>query len=276
MILRRTNESERYELHLKAGFESPFAHPISKCDLLLEVEFEDHVNKLGSGNGTKREKIQNKLQDLIFALQLMSKQFVGIPLISFVPEMGRLSTLALYDYDIKDFYPAKQSILKTENGSFKINEILKYRLTNVELNELENVLNTVKHRSSNGNIRLACDRYESSCRSKSREYKFIDLAISVEALFSREDDIFGTLTHKYSLRLSRFIEDNSIKREKIYQNMKELYMQRSDIMHVRESKHLDLDTLKDYVRRSLRIYLNKLNNDPILVHRNIIDQIDYN
>jgi hypothetical protein len=51
-------------------------------------------------------------------------------------------------------------------------------------------------------------------------------------------------------------------------------MQRSDIMHIRESKHLDLDTLKDYVRRSL-IYLNKLNNDPILVHRNIIDQIDY-
>jgi len=101
------------------------------------------------------------------------------------------------------------------------------------------------------------------------------LAICIEALFSRDEDIEGTLGHKFSLRLSRFIDIEISNRADVYRNMKELYGQRSGIVHAKDVKELDLDTLKDYVRKSLTIYLKKLKNNPNLTHTQIIDEIDY-
>ena len=183
--------------------------------------------------------------------------------------------MVLYDYDVRDFSPLEPKLAHNNDGSVRLEEIPTYILEEKDLSLLEDIFRSASYREITQNIKLACSRYDDSYNTKSRKDKFIDLAICIEALFSRDEDIEGTLGHKFSLRLSRFIDIEISNRADVYRNMKELYGQRSGIVHAKDVKELDLDTLKDYVRKSLTIYLKKLKNNPNLTHTQIIDEIDY-
>lgn len=126
------------------------------------------------------------------------------------------------------------------------------------------------------NVKLSLDRFNSSYYRPNDPDRFIDLSIAIEALFSKEDDISGSLTHKYSLRLSRLLGSKLNDYEKYYGHMKELYGIRSKIVHGnRKTKDLGskTDLLENYVRESLKEYLSRVKNSK--THDEIIYEIDY-
>lgn len=57
--------------------------------------------------------------------------------------------------------------------------------------------------------------------------------------------------------------------------MKDLYDQRSKVLHVRDTKNLQNNLLREYVRKSLRIYLDKMACNPGMTHDMILDELDY-
>jgi len=129
-----------------------------------------------------------------------------------------------------------------------------------------------------GNIQLALDRFNSSYNRASNKDRFIDLSIAIEALFSRGggEDIEGSLTHKYSLRVSRFLGTKLSNYRKYYKNMQELYRLRSKIVHGKTKTELiekKTNLLEDYVRNSLKKYFDKINKSKL--HKDILDEIDY-
>jgi hypothetical protein len=126
------------------------------------------------------------------------------------------------------------------------------------------------------NINLSLDRFNSSYYRPNNADRFIDLCIAVEALFSRKEDIFGTLGHKYSLRLSRMLGAKLGNYKKFYTNMLDLYGVRSKIVHGSTPGKLKHKTnlLEDYVRESLKNYLIRVEQNK--VHDKIMDEVDFN
>jgi hypothetical protein len=128
------------------------------------------------------------------------------------------------------------------------------------------------------NIHLALGRFNSSYNRASNKDRFIDLSIAIEALFSRGsgEDIDGSLTHKYLLRVSRFLGTTLSNYREYYKNMQELYSLRSKIVHGKTETELirmKTNLLEDYVRKSLKKYLDKINKSKL--HKDILDEMDY-
>src|SRR5437867_13299175 len=108
--------------------------------------------------------------------------------------------MVIYDYDIRDLSPVEPRIIHNNDGSSRLEDTT-YLLEEKDLAVLEDIFRSTSYRENNQNIKLACSRYDDSYNTKSRKDKFIDLAISAEALFSIDEDIEGTMSHKFSLRL---------------------------------------------------------------------------
>lgn len=144
-------------------------------------------------------------------------------------------------------------------------------------NKQRRVLHEVQTREEWSNAKLALGRFNFSYSRPYNRDRFIDLCIALEVLLSRNDDIYGTLTHKYSLRLSRLLGNKFSNHKEYYKNMRELYSIRSKIVHADETDNMlesKTNLLETYVRSSLNEYLAKI--DKSKGHNKIIDEIDYN
>jgi Apea-like HEPN len=87
----------------------------------------------------------------------------------------------------------------------------------------------------------------------------IDLAICYESLFSKKGDMDSC--HKLALKLARLIGNDFDDRIHYYQNIKNLYGERSTIMHgsqLEKPSHLAMDRYESGI-----------------AHKEIIDRIDF-
>lgn len=279
-IIREIQESEKYHLMFEMNtlFESHIT--ISKSNLVLDLKYREPKfigDSAESGKRKIRLEIEQKIENIIAALRLLNDEFVGCGVITFKPTMGELSSTNMSHYEVKDFFPSNPKILYDSNGYIKFEEIPVYTLGQKDLHDLGAIFKSLEYKRSNSNIAFALSRYQDSFQNESLEDKFIDLSVAVESLFSLDEkDIQGSLSHKYSLRLSRFIEHNEHDRQVTYRTMHKLYGQRSSIVHPKAKKsELQLNLLRNLVRRAIREYLSRLSNNSSLTHESIIGNIDF-
>lgn len=97
---------------------------------------------------------------------------------------------------------------------------------------------------------IAIRRFNMVYTREKLEDKILDLAIALEALFSKGP---GDLRYKVSLRLSRLLENNPENREKIFEKTKKFYSQRSSIVHGRrtEVNEHEIKEIANYVKQAI-------------------------
>jgi hypothetical protein len=182
-------------------------------------------------------------------------------------------------------YPVLDTAINVENiitsNQPEITYGMNYKLTAQEITpffklwERLKPMNFVKMHSNN-NIILALRRFNSSFNRATNEDKFIDLAICYEALFSKEDDTSDSITHKLALRYARLISSDFKERIDYCKKMKDLYNERSTIMHGKTLKKGSYSHAKieNNLRKSIIAYLDRYK--PNITHKDIIDEIEFN
>lgn len=116
---------------------------------------------------------------------------------------------------------------------------------------------------------LALRRFKFSYGREFKEDKVIDLAISIETLFSQKEDSYDSIAYRLALRFSRLLSNNFDERQKILKEIKSFYNNRSKIVHGDENdreRYLSLtDTAKieSYLRTALKSYIIKICNQDL-------------
>ena len=154
-----------------------------------------------------------------------------------------------------------------------------YKLTRYEIDSLLTFWKKMKvvdltGIDNNDNFNLAFSRFNSSYNKPRKEDKFIDLAICYEALFSKKGDSHSSVSHKLALRFARLISEEFCERMLYFRDMKNLYDERSNIMHGNSSKKLNLEKMEYNIRKAIVAYLESY--DPKITHNDIIDTLDFN
>jgi hypothetical protein len=101
-------------------------------------------------------------------------------------------------------------------------------------------------------IRHASNYYEISLSAETLGERFIDLWISMEALFSPDDKV--QLRHSIAENAAIFLKKDIKGREEIYNKLKKLYDKRSSLVHGGTEAGIrleDVELLSSYVRQSL-------------------------
>lgn len=136
------------------------------------------------------------------------------------------------------------------------------------------VINDIYENKNTAFLRNAIDYYNRSLNDEKLEEKLIDLMISLESLFSNEND---ELTLRYSLRVAFLVgcgqED---KRSEIFNLVKNLYKIRSKIVHGTSEVNIEVEEVNQFnriINQSIRTLLHfGLNKQSIL---NLLDEAVY-
>jgi hypothetical protein len=103
----------------------------------------------------------------------------------------------------------------------------------------------------------------------------------MEALASKKGDTTDSVTHKLALRLSRLLEQKPEQRKIVFNKIKEFYLTRSKIVHGDQAaqnkllKDIHIDTIDEYMRKAIKIYLLKIVTNTTISHDEIIEQLDF-
>lgn len=125
------------------------------------------------------------------------------------------------------------------------------------------------------NIKSCFERFNSAY-SKTSGDKFVDYVISLEALFSKKDDPRDGMTHRLALRSSRFLANDIDGRKQIYDDIKDLYGERSSIVHGSEEADIDIIKMRGYMRKCIKKYLSlALEQKDSYTHEEMINSIDF-
>lgn len=99
-------------------------------------------------------------------------------------------------------------------------------------------------------------------------------------MINKEDDPKDSLTHKFSVRVSRLAKNGCSERKILYKKMNSLYTNRSKVVHGVTAKQLrlnekNIEDTEQIVRLTIRNYLDKIIR-PDYSHDKIIDRLDFN
>ena len=150
----------------------------------------------------------------------------------------------------------------------------KYELKEAELDDFKRFWNYYKEINLTGldYLGVALRRFNYAYERGSLEDKLIDHLVAFEALFFKQGET-GEFRHKLSMRVARFLEHEYDKRKVVAEKMVDFYDKRSSIVHG-EKVVLKLDdviTVEDYLRRSIRLFLERLQGSD---HNSIISRLD--
>lgn len=214
---------------------------------------------------------QDILQKLISTLRLFKAGKFGLMLTrlapaSLTPYMGER-----YSYSSQQFIGTQYILSTNEIGAvLKLWDYMK----NLELKRLRF-------------LKTGLDRFNFAYERNKHEDRLIDLMIALEALFFKEEGESerGEYRYRISLRTAVFLENEPTDRNTIFKTTREAYDLRSKIVHgsdVDLSKQLQIDgkqfhihelvdTIEEYVRKSIKLFIIKLQEKK---HEEIIDEID--
>lgn len=139
-----------------------------------------------------------------------------------------------------------------------------YTLKHSEISDLEKFIRNTKLPFTESFLQLAFGNFELSHQIQNINLSFLSLMSSLEALFNRgQPELSYTISRNTAVLLGKNIQDS----KKIFQEIKELYNKRSDIIPSRKSNIInkdDLLRLRHYVRESIKeIYDMGKNKDNI-------------
>lgn len=150
----------------------------------------------------------------------------------------------------------------------------KYELKEAELDDFKRFWNYYKEINLTGldYLGVALRRFNYAYERGSLEDKLIDHLVAFEALFFKQGET-GEFRHKLSMRVARFLEHEYDKRKVAAEKMADFYDKRSSIVHGEKVvlKPDDVITVEDYLRRSIRLFLERLQGSD---HNSIISHLD--
>ena len=141
---------------------------------------------------------------------------------------------------------------------------------------LYKVCDPIRYKEDRLNVlKTSIERFNLSYAEKTRENRFVDIIISLESLFTLRNDPMDSLTYRLALRVSKFLESNSEIRKKLYDEFKDLYSQRSGVVH-KGKKSVEFGLIEDIAKESLILMLDEAKvKDAEYNHSNAITSIDF-
>lgn len=236
-------ESARTILFLEASILNANNNKAYYITRFFEGDGISYINSFGK---IQREIVFEYLHKVITKLRLFKE--------------GNIGYWRYYFYDEK----TKGSQVNTIDSKFSTRFGIKYELSSqIEINQCNNLLNKIKL-PDEGQIKIAIDNFNQSYNSTDIEITFLNLMISLEALFSKQDtELFFRLTRNCAI----FLGKTKLECNELYKNIRELYKIRSLLIHGKkyklENNHVYL--LRDYIRKSILNFLKiKKSHDVLL------------
>lgn len=111
----------------------------------------------------------------------------------------------------------------------------------------------------------ALHRFSSSYERRTLADRLTELVIALEALFG--DDDVDSVTYKVALRCASWLYPPSEARAKAFKTLREIYSDRSKILHGRElaPKHSneEIELFEDYLRQAMKKFLSQFKNGNV-------------
>ncbi|WP_458721393.1 hypothetical protein [Candidatus Nitrosocosmicus sp. R] len=129
------------------------------------------------------------------------------------------------------------------------------------------------------NIRTSFRRFNYSYQRIDADDTIIDLAIAMEAFFSKKKDPKDSVTHRLSLRSSRLLTQDQQNRKSMHKRVQEFYAIRSSIVHGDVApESFNLIENNKMVRSCITKYLDLVKNQTGIEysHDSIINEIEFN
>lgn len=99
----------------------------------------------------------------------------------------------------------------------------------------------------------------------------MDYIISLESILAHEHDPKDSITYKFSLRAARLTKKTPLERTLMYEEMKNMYGNRSSISHGRAVKEVELNNVQEIARVIIHNYIQELvrfgyEHDKVIKH----------
>lgn len=244
-LIRTPEESELAELAAFNAFTKRLATVEPSRFKILEKEFP------AKEPWGVWPKYAAELATVITALRLFKHGTVGY-------------RLSLYELIPKPKYQGLATMYDTSQAAFAEGE---YKLSKNEIGKLQSFWSFVKDALYKAkeikSMNLAMSRFEISYSRRQLPDKFIDLMISMEALYLKKDEV-QELSYRLSQRAALIIGLERDNRDRILtkKRIKKLYRKRSQIVHGESTdvSFQEVVELKNYVRTSIKKFLTFLHN----------------
>lgn len=234
-------------------------------ELALLSGYDEHVRVLfRTDNGRERFKVlerefpaeepwtqwvryRDQLEIVLTALRLIKGGTIGY----------RLSLYEIIPKPKNRDIPHPLAMFSPHQAAYAEGE---YRLSEGDVEELRTFWSEIKEALVKGKelgaLHLAISRFESSYLKAEHADKFIDLMISMEALYLKKEEK-QELKYRLSQRAALLLEQDREKRIRTRNRIKKLYNKRSEIVHgnLDAASFEEVSELKDYVRTSLKKFL---------------------
>lgn len=265
LVLRSiTDEEKSFLISISGGYNAETTLSIHKSDFILELEYYD---KFYSKDDHLNDKIKADIVELITAMRILKKGYVGAPFILYRhPLIDKTVNLIMMDFDSMGLLPIRNS-----QGLWFSNP---YQLDKNEISDLRNILQLLKTIINKKND-LAIRRFNSAYEKTNKSDKFLDLMITYEALFSGEQS--DSVSHKLALRFSRLLGDSFTHQKELYDDMKNVYKQRSKLVHGGgdDIQPTWVEKAEEYMRNSIKEYLRVMYVNSFTNIDQFVDYLDF-
>lgn len=233
-----------------SNFGNPFFEDLLSCPFILTLH-----TKIEKRKGFDFSKDIGVLKKVITALRIFKRGLVGY---SFVSDLPRANRPIRKIYEDMNYY---------FNTFYKPYLGTKYEISDKEAKELIKFWNRFKN-SNTEHIQVAIDRFSQSSEREKIEDKIIDNIVGFENIYLNDGE--GEFKFKLGTRASAILGKNDNERLTIFSFLKNAYDIRSKIVHGRSDKEIKKilkklgfsklsdfnNTLEEYLRKSIKIYIN--------------------
>jgi hypothetical protein len=265
IVLRAITDEEQTSLtSIIGGYASDRILPIYRSDFILEIKYYD---KFYSQGENLDEKIKAQVDELITALRLLKKGYVGASIILLRhPLMDKTTNLIYMNYDLFSLAPSVNQGKIPYPNPFLLNED--------EVNAVHNILQLLKQVINKKND-LPIRRFNTAYEKTKKADKFLDLMITYEALFSGKGS--DSVNHKLVWDSQDFLGNDSTQCKDLYDKMKKLYGIRNLLVHGDNDDvdNTSVEQTEDYMRRSIRGYLHEMHNNSFTKNDEFTEYLDF-
>jgi len=140
--------------------------------------------------------------------------------------------------------------------------------------EILNIWTLLQYGINKSKLTLALRRWSNSFGRSSLHDKIIDYWIGFESLITPDSN--QEIKFRASLRIAKYIGDNQINRQQIFERIKKSYDRRSEIVHGSLKERTDLNEISEYTGRylqttMLKILFSEEEFNPISIDLSLID-----
>ena len=270
--IRSITDKELQKLWRHSRFGIVPRSNISSFKHTMELEYK--TPKISSSISTHQEKAEEILNDLVYALRLFKRGGINFNIYRVSP-IGWVSRSNFTSYE---FFKA---LSRTSYGGGH------YILEETEIEQFQKFWKKFKEFDFQTVtfLKMAIERFNFAYEKRSQEDKLIDYMISFESLFMKEDQ---ELSHRLSVRVSRFIKGEYIERKELFSDFKKIYNIRSRIVHGESFNHKNLRKLKveslselvskveEHLRVSIKKFICLIDQDVNYDHKEFLDKLDLN